>query len=339
MAVLAGCAGCALMLAIPAAARKPAALAGPESIEISARAIPLDRDKPNETRFGKLIWRGTLELTSTAANFGGYSGLAISGDGARLVAVSDSGSWLTAGIVYAGGRAERLEDARIGPLLAKNGDPLEGRGADAEGLAFAEAGAVEGKAYISFERNHRIGAFPLEKGAIGAPSRYYKLPPGSGEIAANAGIEAIAVLRAGPARGAMLALTESHLDKTGNHIGWLLGGAAPGMITIKRLAGFAITGAASLPGGGVVLLERRFRFTEGVKMRLRRIRAADIRPGALLEGEILFETDDLREIDNMEGVAAHRGADGETVLTLISDDNFNTLFQRTLLMQFALPGN
>ena len=40
------------------------------------------------------------------------------------------------------------------------------------------------------------------------------------------------------------------------------------------------------------------------------------------------------QIDNMEGMALHR--DGrETVITMISDDNFNA-FQRTLLLEFAL---
>jgi len=43
------------------------------------------------------------------------------------------------------------------------------------------------------------------------------------------------------------------------------------------------------------------------------------------------------EIDNMEGLAVHRNAKGETILTLISDDNFSS-FQRTLLLQFALVG-
>ena len=37
----------------------------------------------------------------------------------------------------------------------------------------------------------------------------------------------------------------------------------------------------------------------------------------------------------MEGLSIHRGADGESILTLISDDNFS-LLQRTLLLQFAL---
>ena len=38
----------------------------------------------------------------------------------------------------------------------------------------------------------------------------------------------------------------------------------------------------------------------------------------------------------MEALAAHRAASGETVLTLMSDDNFSAL-QRTLIMQFTLP--
>ena len=37
----------------------------------------------------------------------------------------------------------------------------------------------------------------------------------------------------------------------------------------------------------------------------------------------------------MEGLSFHRSAGGETVLTLISDDNFSAV-QRTLLLQFTL---
>jgi hypothetical protein len=40
-------------------------------------------------------------------------------------------------------------------------------------------------------------------------------------------------------------------------------------------------------------------------------------------------------IDNMEGLAVHRAKNGDVVLTLISDDNFNPL-QRALLLQFTL---
>ncbi|HKZ97087.1 MAG TPA: hypothetical protein VJ045_08915, partial [Hyphomicrobiaceae bacterium] len=43
-------------------------------------------------------------------------------------------------------------------------------------------------------------------------------------------------------------------------------------------------------------------------------------------------------IDNMEGLAVRQGAGGETLITMISDDNFNKVLQRTVLLEFALSG-
>jgi len=37
----------------------------------------------------------------------------------------------------------------------------------------------------------------------------------------------------------------------------------------------------------------------------------------------------------MEGIAVHRNAQGETIVTLVSDDNFSFI-QRNLLLQFKL---
>jgi hypothetical protein len=53
----------------------------------------------------------------------------------------------------------------------------------------------------------------------------------------------------------------------------------------------------------------------------------------------VLEADSSYEIDNMEGIAVHRGSRGETVVSLISDDNFNQLMQRTLFLQFTLVGS
>ena len=69
-------------------------------------------------------------------------------------------------------------------------------------------------------------------------------------------------------------------------------------------------------------------------MRIRRLAPAEIRPGARLAGHVVFEGDQGYEIDNMEGISIHKSG-GETVLTLVSDDNFSIL-QRTLLLQFTL---
>jgi hypothetical protein len=50
----------------------------------------------------------------------------------------------------------------------------------------------------------------------------------------------------------------------------------------------------------------------------------------------VLEADSSYEIDNMEGIAVHRGSRGETVVSLMSDDNFNRFLQRTVLLQFTL---
>ena len=63
-----------------------------------------------------------------------------------------------------------------------------------------------------------------------------------------------------------------------------------------------------------------------------------MQPGALVDGPMLIEADLGYQIDNMEGLSVHRGADGELVLTLVSDDNFS-LLQRTLLLQFTLASD
>jgi hypothetical protein len=39
----------------------------------------------------------------------------------------------------------------------------------------------------------------------------------------------------------------------------------------------------------------------------------------------------------MEGIAVHSAASGETIVTLVSDDNFSVI-QRNLLLQFAIVG-
>ena len=153
---------------------------------------------------------------------------------------------------------------------------------------------------------------------------------------ANQGLEAIALIRGGRLKGTVVAFSERLKDANGNLRGWLIGGPAAGTITLRRLGGFDITDAAGLPDGGLVLLERRFRYSEGVKMRIRRITAGELKPGKLIEGEVLLEATDRLNIDNMEAIAVHRSRTGETILTLMSDDNFSPL-QRSLIMQFALP--
>ena len=126
-----------------------------------------------------------------------------------------------------------------------------------------------------------------------------------------------------------LAITEGGSGGVG------LGKSIP--IALTNDGGFDITDAVGLADGRLLVLGRRFRWSEGVKMRIREIPAKLVKPGGLLLGRALLRADLRYEIDNMEGIAVHTDGHGRTVLSLISDDNFNGFLQRTLLLQFELP--
>jgi len=92
---------------------------------------------------------------------------------------------------------------------------------------------------------------------------------------------------------------------------------------------------AFLDNGDTLVLERRFSLFGGFGCRLRRIASSTIKPGARVEGEVVYESEASHQLDNMEGLSLHREG-AETVVTLISDNNFNTSLQRTLLLEFSL---
>jgi hypothetical protein len=92
-----------------------------------------------------------------------------------------------------------------------------------------------------------------------------------------------------------------------------------------------------LPSGDLLVLERKFSLLSGVGIRIRRIALKSVGPNAVVDGSAIFEADLGEEIDNMEGIDAFVTPEGDTVLTMVSDDNFS-LLQRTLLLQFRLVG-
>ncbi len=330
----------AAVLAIgPALAGKPSSvLDQPTRTTITAIPIDFDRDHPEHKEFGKLVFRGGLNLFANSSYFGGYSALAIDPSGKSLLAISDAGSWLKATIDYDGRKLKGLSGAVLSPILGKDGKPLlEDADRDSEGMPLIDGNTEAGTAYVSFERNHRILRYPFTAESFGPPDGTVPLPPESKRMDANRGIEALAEIRTGKLKGTLVAFSERLLDKNGDLQGWLIGGPTDaGAHSLKRIGGFDLTDASPLPGGGIVVLERRFRYSEGVQLRIRRIPETELKGGSLIQGETLLEANDSLNIDNMEGIAAHRSPTGEIIITLISDDNFSPL-QRTLLMQFALP--
>lgn len=308
-----------------------AALAGPLNVQSSGHY--LDPENPSQTQFGKLIYIAGLVLKSDNPEFGGYSGLLVSADGVRLLAVSDRGHWLAASLAYKDGRIAGVTDATLSPLLDEAGRPVNAGGrADSEAIAAVQPGNLDGPVLVSFERDHRVLRYPLNLGGFRARPERVSMPPKLSGAPSNKGIEALELR----VDGAIVALTEEWLDSDGNHTGWLAGKDATHDIRLRRDGLFNPTDMKFLPDGDLLVLERRFTMLGGPGMQIRRIRADSIKPGALLDGEVLISLTAKYGIDNMEGLAVRSNAAGSAELFVISDDNFSRV-QKTVLLQFLLP--
>jgi hypothetical protein len=304
-----------------------------QRIEVQARIISAFEPRdPSRRRFGALEFRGGLVLTSPFKQFGGLSALRVGADGASFLSLSDKGRWFRGRIVYRDDRPAGFADVDTAPMLGVDGRPLAQRGwYDTESLA--EDGNT---VYVGIERVHQIVRFDFGKGGLAARGDAIAVPPVFKTLPSNKGIEGLVfVPRGRPLAGTLIAFSERGLDRDGNLLAFLIGGKTPGTFSVKRTDAFDVSDAALLPDGDILILERKFSWTSGVAIRIRRIALDSIKPDALVDGPALFEADMGYDIDNMEGLAVHRTDAGEVLLTMISDDNFSPL-QRTLLLQFRL---
>lgn len=305
----------------------------PTRIEVRATPIPVfDNRDPSKTRFGALEFRGGLALTSSYKPFGGISALHMEPDGSRFVAVTDKGSWLTARIVYRDGRPDGIAGAEMAPILGADGKPIAARDwYDTESLT-----EIAGKFYVGIERINRILRFDYRRDGVRARGEPLPVPPHFKTFAYNKSLECLtAPPKDSPLAGQLIAVTERSLDAAGNHRSFVLDGEHVTRFSVTRSGDFDISDCTILPPGDLLLLERSFSFARGVGMRIRRIPLGAIKAGATIDGAPLIEADLAYQIDNMEGIAVHRNAQGETILTLMSDDNFSAI-QRNLLLQFKL---
>jgi len=320
----------------PAATADEARLGRPVSVE--TKPISFETARPRRLRFGRLAWRGGIEITKTSdARLGGLSGLTISRDGRRFVAVSDRALWVTGTLSYDRDTLSGLGDVRIGPLLDPAGKPVSGRGKkDAETVEADSIKGLEGPLLVGFERVERIARYDFAARGMAARAEYLPLTNAIAKGPNNKELEAAGrVLQYGPLKGRIIVISERHLDEEGHIRGWIQDGKKAEPFAVRRIGDYDITDLAFHPNGDLLLLERRFGLITGLGMLIRRIPAREIKPGAVLSGSVLLDAGSAYQIDNMEGLAVHRDSSGETRLTLVSDDNYNA-GQRTLILQFAL---
>jgi hypothetical protein len=307
----------------------------PVSIEVNARPLPsFDTSDHSHVRFGSLEYRSGLILTSNFRGFGGLSGLRLDARGERFIAISDKGSWFTGRIVYKGREMTGLDDVEASPILGPDGKAITARGwFDTESIA------LDGSyVYVGLERVNQVLRFDFARGFTRSLGEVVPLPPAARKLPYNRGLEALVMVPKGFAlAGTLIAISERGLDAGGNIIGFLIGGKRAGQFGVRRTDDFDVSDAVLLPSGDLLLLERKFSWIGGVGIRIRRVPIASVGPGAVIDGPVIFNADLGNEIDNMEGIDAHVTPEGDTVLTLVSDDNFS-MIQRNLLLQFTLVG-
>lgn len=304
-------------------------------VVVSATQITQFNDRAVGQQVDKLVFRGGIALVSQDDTFGGLSGLAMTGP-QQAVFVSDRGNFISGQLAYDDhGRLLSLMGIRIEPMRNSKGDLLPRQYArDAESVDTVYRDGVAVAVRVGFEHLTRVADFALEDGIPQGAAREVAIPDWLTDARTNETLESVCVAPpASPVAGSTLLLAEEALDAAGNHRGWLLGASDRGAIGYQNSPVVSPTECAFLPNGDLLVLERGVSMLSFV-MNLRRVPAAEVRPGNIMAGELLL-TASGGSIDNMEAMAVHTAPDGETRILIGSDNNFND-WQRTLLLEFAL---
>lgn len=313
---------------------QPAAAA---EVTVSAVQITRFKDSALDQPVDKLIWRGGISLVSQDDTFGGLSGLTYTGPDHRVVFASDRGNFVSGQLAY--DDKERLFGfigVSIEAMRNSKGEPLPRQYArDAEAVDTVYRNGVPVAVRVGFENLTRVADFALRNGVPEGPAREVPIPDWLTQLRTNESLESVCVAPAGsPIAGSTLLLTEGAFDADGNHRGWLLGQNDKGPVSYRSSGATNPTECAFLPNGDLLVLERGVSFLS-FSMALRRVKAADVRPGNLMVGEVLL-TAGGGEVDNMESMAVYTARDGETRIVIGSDNNFND-WQRSLLLEFGIP--
>lgn len=323
----------AVSFLILAANPAPAALA--MDITINAAQIGTYRGAEFGEEVDELIWRGGLVLTSPDSDFGGLSGITFTGDGYRLATVSDIGNFISGTLIYDDkGRPLGFGGTMLNHIENSKGVELPRRFAkDAEAIDTIFRDGKPAAVRVGFENLTRVADFQLTDGHPMGAAKEVNIPTWLERIRTNASLEAVCIAPpASPIAGSTLLITEGARAGSG-YAAYMLGNRDRGEFTLRRANRFNPTDCAFLPDGDLLVLERGTALL-AFTMQVRRIKAADVQPGAELNGRVIL-TGSGGDIDNMEGIAVHEGPEGETRITIVSDDNFNS-WERTLLLEFGL---
>lgn len=267
-----------------------------------------------------LEFRGALVIRPPFNGFGGMSGLEMKTP-RDAVLVSDKGNWIEMTLEIEAGRLVGANDIRMRPILNAEGAPVADGAVDAEDLT---RDPTTGDLWVSFERDHRLWRFPA---VGGKPVQTIRHRAWEG-FAENTGIEALAR----DDQGRLWAIREASGDYARPFPIFIWKDGRFAVKHVPRPSKHLVTGATFGPDGWLYITERRFSFTSGFDIRLRRLKYEDAE--APVAEEVLLELPSASNIDNIESIAVWREGD-ETLILIASDDNL-FLLQRNVMALFAL---
>lgn len=254
--------------------------------------------------------------------FGGLSGLHMSDNGNRILALSDRGLFVVGRVERDGDSITGVADVGFAPVQQISGEPVNAANYDAEGLAVDRQGNI----YVSFEGFDRIRKYR----AVTANAQDIPRPEAFAAMQVNSGLEALAV----DGDGAIYAVPErsGRLDRP-FPVFRFRNGQWDIQLSVPRRGSLLPTGADFGPDGRFYLLERDLAGLLGFKTRIRRF---TLGPDGFADEEVLLESR-FGQFDNLEGISVWRDDRDRIRITLVSDDNF-FLFQKTELVEFVVTG-
>ena len=269
----------------------------------------------------KLEQVGFLNIDRNEKDYGGFSGLIIKNEGTEALVVTDKSFFFVLEL--------RRDDndfltgysvIKKGRILSSKGEHLNGRNTDSESIAMD----ANNNYYISFESNHRIMMHTEVEGkGIFVPKH-----PMFRKLSVNKGIEALAIdnenrLIAIPEKPP-LGISDIPIFRLQNNK-WEI------IKYVKIENNFLVTDAEILPMGLLLILERKFSWTQGFKTRFRLI---SLDKFDNTEPIIIF-TSTANQFDNLEGMTFWKDKKGEMRILTVSDDNFHPL-QQSEIREFFL---
>ncbi len=295
---------------------------------IQFERIALNENAPQDRKLGRLTFLDGWKLTSDNTEFGGISALHAQG-GDSFLALSDSGMLFGFTVPDADRMAARR--SFIVPLPGIAAPQSDKKLRDTESWAFDPG---TGRIWIGFEHSNAITRYAPSFARQQAVVR----PPEMAEWPSNGGAEAMLKMPG----GRFIVFSEEAYGPDNSSEALIFSGD-PASVNAKAVRfgyrppqGYRVTDAALLPDGKVILLNRRFTLLEGVSAAISIADPAAIVASGAWEGQEIARLKPPYTVDNMEGIAVTQES-GETIIWLISDDNFQS-FQRTLLLKFRLEG-